>query len=448
MARPRLKAAAAVERLRESLWLIPGLMVAAAAGLAALLATKEAPAPNLPLRGLLLPVSAEAAVPVLQVVGASVITVTSVVFSLTVVALQITAGNYSPRALRSFLRDLGTQIVLGTFLATFVYSYLVLQNIQSASGRGGADWAPQLAFLAVPGFVSASLIAFVFFIHHVTQAVRVDFILDEVLDENLATVRTVHREQAGPENEEKARDVIPDGAVEVKSPKSGFVQSFGPQSLLRLLEERDLVVAFRPSVGDHVLEGAAVAWMWQRSGSAEGDETVADAVRDSVQIGRERSMDQDVAFGIRQLVDIAVRALSPGVNDPNTAVSTIHHLTVVYRELLTRRLGSRTVTDDDGVDRVMLPYATLREYLAIMVQQVGHYGRGDVMVVLRLLRALGELKSLAPPHHHEALDVSIDEVLHEAEQGLDVASDLQRARDAATDAKEQTFGFRDYTAAG
>lgn len=450
MAKPRLRAATAVERLRESLWLIPGLMVGGAGTLASLLVRSTAPAPEVPLQELLIPSSAQAALPVLQVVGASVITVTSVVFSLTVVALQITAGNYSPRALRTFLRDLGTQLVLGTFLATFAYSYIVLQNVTTLSRDAAAAWAPQVAFMVVPAFVLASLVALVFFIHHVTQAIRVDLILKEVTEEALGSIETVHPEEGNRSVTQHPRDLVPDNAVHVTSATTGFVQSFGLTELLQMLAEHDLVVAFRPTVGDHILEGATMAWVWERDADSVADVTsdVEQEVRDAVQIGRERSMDQDVAYGIRQLVDIAVRALSPGVNDPNTAVATVLHLTVVYRRLLARQLGPVVVTDDRDEARILVPYPSLSEYLTIMVQQVGHYARADLMVVLRLLRQLGELKSLTEKEDHPALDRAIDEIMEEAERGLDVATNLDLAREAARDAKEQTFCFRHYTAAG
>jgi uncharacterized membrane protein len=450
MARPTLKAMALLERLRESLWLIPGVMVVAAGGLASALVPIKGPAPDVPLRQLLLPAGAEAAVPVLQVVAASVITVTSVVFSLTVVALQITAGNYSPRALRTFLRDLGTQMVLGTFLATFTYAFLVLQNIRPLRGAGQAEWAPQVAFVAVPGFVLASLIALVFFIHHVTQAIRVDLILKEVLEESLDSIDTVHADRKGDTIDKHPRDLVPENAREITSTSTGFVQTFGFGSLLPVTREQDVVVAYRPSAGDHVLEGATLAWCWSRkNGSGNVGDELESAIREAVQVGRERSMDHDVAYGIRQLVDVAVRALSPGVNDPNTAVASIHHLTVLYKTLLERQLGPRIVRDEDAdTARIVVPYPTLSEYLTIMVQQVGHYGRGDLMVVLRLLRQLGELKSLADERDHAALDEAIADVVAEAERGIDVSSHLDLIREAATDAKELKFRFRHYTAAG
>lgn len=448
MAQPRLRASAAVERLRESLWLIPGTMVAGSVTLALLLVRAQDPARRVPLQELLLPATADTAVPVLQVVSASVITVTSVVFSLTVVALQMTAGNYSPRALRTFLRDLGTQIVLGTFLATFAYSYVVLQNVHSTFATRPEAWTPRLAFLMVPGFVLASLVALVFFIHHVTQAIRVDLILKEVMEENLDSIDTAHPLEGVEPVTENGLEAVPERARAVRSSATGFVQSFGLTELLETLEKLDLVVVFRPTVGDHVLQGGVLAWVWGDGGDEAVTDEVEDAIRGGVQIGRERSMNQDVAYGIRQLVDIAVRSMSAGVNDPNTAVAALFHLSTVYRKLLLRRLGPVVAADEGGDARVTIPYPSFEEYLAITVQQVGHYSRSDLMVLLRLLRELAELKSLAPPERHEAFDRAMDELVKEAEQGLDVAGNLAVVREAARDAKEQRLHGRHHTAAG
>lgn len=441
---------AAAERIRESLWFIPGLMVGGTVLLASFLVSISGPAPDFPLAKLLLPVTADAAATLLQVVAASVITVTSVVFSLTVVALQITAGNYSPRALRTFLRDLGTQLVLGTFLATFAYSYLVLQNVAPLPQGQGASWGPQSAFVAIPLFVLASLVALVFFIHHVTQAIRVDLILLEVTKETLESIDSAHPETGEEMARDAPRDLVPEHALEVRSGTSGFVQSFALEELAEFLRERDLLAAFRPAVGDHLLEGGVLAWVWKEDSSdpVQQEDEVSSAIQDAVHAGRERSMNQDVAYGIRQLVDIAVRALSPGVNDPNSAVAAILHLSETYRTLLERRLGPIVVNDSGGSARVMVPYPSLEEYLFIMCQQVGHYGREDSMVILRLLRELAELKSLAPNHHHDAIDNSIEIVLHEAEQGIDISHNLDVIRAAAEDARDQGFRFRHYTAAG
>lgn len=444
----RLRLAAGFEHLRESLWFIPGLMIAAALSFGAALANRTGPAPELRIVRFLLPATVEGARAVLQVVTASVITVTSVVFSLTLVALQITASNYSPRVLRTFLRDVGTQIVLGTFLATFTFCYIVLQNASTAPDGLEPAWGPQTAFLAVPLFVLSSMGALVFFIHHVTQSIRVDLILQEVLEESLETIDRVHPEMnhAVTESFDPTVDV-PAGAVAVTAASSGFVQTYGTKELVEALSEKDLVAAFVPTVGDHVLSGTVLAWVWSDD-SLPPDGIPFQAICDAVQLGDGRTMQQDVVFGLRQLVDVAVRALSPGVNDPNTAVTTIAHLAVAYGTLATRHVGTQIERDGDAVTRVLLSRPTFADYLHIACQQIGHYGSGDVMVMLRLMKMLGELKVVSCEDNRPAIDSAIARVLEEGRVGLALEADRTTLAAAAEQALEGVTMPRHRTAAG
>ncbi|MDQ4065382.1 MAG: DUF2254 domain-containing protein [Actinomycetota bacterium] len=446
MAKPRLRAGAIFERLRESLWFVPGLMVLGAGAVAAALAPRSGAAPDLPLIHFLLPSTVDGARAVLQVVAASVVTVTSVVFSLTVVALQITAGNYSPRVLRTFLRDMGTQFVLGTFLATFTFSFIVLQNTRPLSVKGEPSWAPEWGFIPIPLFVAGTIFALVFFIHHVTQAIRVDLILREVLDDTMRTIDRIHPVDESSREESFDPAAVPPEALTIRAPSSGFLQTVGPEELLDVLHDLQLKACLAPSVGDHVLEGTTLAWVW--GDDVTDDRRVEQAIRDAVQLGDERTMQQDVAFGVRQLVDIAVRALSPGVNDPNTAVTAIAHLEVAYGRLASRSLGVLEFRDPDGVARVFVPRPTFGEYLHITIQQIGHYGSADVMVLLRLIVMLANLKLVAIESHQEPIDKAIDRVVSEAESELRLEDDRSAVRESAKRAVERPSVVGHRTAAG
>ena len=443
----KLNVAATLERLRESLWLIPGIMVIGAATLAIVLTRHTGPAPSLPPLDYLLPSDIEGARAVLQVVAATVVTVTSVVFSLTVIALQITAGNYSPRILRTFLKDLGTQLVLGTFLATFAFTYLVLQNVQTLPVGVGPPWGPESAFLVVPILVAASLMALVFFIDHVTRSIRVDLMTQEVLKDLLVAIDKTHGGLPD-RSDMDIRELVSEEATPVTSSSSGFVQAIGAADLIDLLQQTNAEVIFRPTVGDHVLEGATVAWVWSVGEEAVIPHEVKQKVLEAVQVGAQRSLKQDVAFGIRQLVDIAVRSLSSGVNDPNTAVTIILHLAVAYRKLLECGTGPTVFADEAGRRRAAVPNPSFDEYLYITTQQISHYGKADLMIILRLLRTLGELRGLCGDLHRDVLVRHIAWVLREAELGLAAEGDRETARMAAKDAVDGSSEFRHYTAAG
>lgn len=448
MEKARLSVSALLDRLRGSLWFIPGAMVLGSLALGAGLAASSTPAPDIPGLDLLLPVTVEGARSVLQVVAGSVMTVASVVFSLTVVALQITAGNYSPRVLRTFLRNIGTQVVLGTFLATFTFSYIVLQNVSPTPGQPAPSWGPETAFLVVPVFVLGSLAALVFFIHHVTQAIRVEFILKEVLKETLNAIEKVHHpeDRAADGHFDFGREVPP-GAATVTAPGSGYIQAYGTKDLVEVLRKEGLVAAFAPSVGDHLLEGTVLAWVWTEESNAP-EAVPVQAVHDALKLGPERTMQQDVAFGIRQLVDVAVRALSPGVNDPNTAVATIAHLGVAYGRLAGREIGAWEECDAGNVCRIFVPRPTFGEYLHIACQQIAHYGNKDLMILLRLLQMLGDLKSVATESNQMPIDLAIARVVDEGQVGLELESDRTALRTASDRSFDGMTRPAHHTAAG
>jgi uncharacterized membrane protein len=446
----KLRLSALREAVRGSLWAVPAAMVVAAILVAAALVPLEPSLSNDGLFGIFIPASADGARATVQIVAGSVVTVTSVVFSLTVVALQISASNYSPRVLRSFLRDRGTQSVLGIFLATFAYSFVVLHNIRS-TGSSGATWAPQVALALLPVFAFASLGALVFFIHHVTQSIRVETILRDVLKETLETTRSVYGEQAGHSYVCKPlHELLPHDRVEVRGRRSGFIQTIDAEALLPLLEERDIHAALAPVVGDHLVAGTTLGWVWRRAGDGSRlvDDDLTEAFDNSVYFGTERTMQQDVAFGLRQLVDVAVRALSPGVNDPNTAVAVISHLGVVYGELAQQHLGHGVFSDEDGVERLMIPGLNLDEYLYIAVQQISHYARSDVMVLTRLLRMLADVKHLASSHNAPHVDPHIHRVAEEGHRSLALEGEVEALDLARRDALQGRWTMEHATRRG
>lgn len=427
----KLRLAAVADQLRGSLWFVPTLMVLGALGLAAFVVQTRA-APESPVVTALVPNSVAGARALLQVIAASVITVVSVVFSLTLVALQISATNYSPRVLRTFLRDRGTQVVLGTFLATFAYTVVVLEKVEAISGDD--HWTPQIAVALAPLLAGLGLAAFVYFIHHVTQSIRVETILRQVLDETLETIDRVGSAAERCERvDDRLSDIIPDDAIDVRAQRDGFVQSIAPERLVAMLEQRDLRGALRPTIGDHVLKDTVLGWVWGGDSAPRGrlEADVVEVFDDAVHFGPERTMQQDIAFGLRQLVDVAVRALSPGVNDPNTAATVVAYLGVAYTRLAKHNPGHAWWRDDDGEARLLLPSADLDAFLHIAVQQISHYGRGDPMVLQRLLRMLGDVKSTMDDRHHDVFEEHVRRVVEQAEHADSLDGDISDVREAA-----------------
>ena len=381
------------ERLRSSLWVLPTLAVLFALVLGT--ALSQVPTPEGTIRKFLFTGSAEGARSLLSTVAGAMITTIGVIFSLTVLALQMAAGQYSPRVMRNFLRDRGNQVVLAVFLATFAYSVAVLRVIrQSADGQ--QEIVPALAVSVGILLILASLGMLVYFIQHLTSTIRVEHILRDAERTTMGTIASVY----GPRSAERpgsAMPEVPDAALAVPALRTGYVQAASPEDVAGWARDHDLVVRFRPAIGEHVVDGAVLAWVWRRDGSPppEDAEPIARRLDRTLSIGFERTSQQDVAFGVRQIVDIAVRALSPGVNDPTTAVDAIGSLTGLLVELARRDLRDLIVTDGAGIVRVALPLPSLGRYVDLCCDQIRRYGAKDPAVLARLLRMLIDVARFA-----------------------------------------------------
>ncbi len=374
---------------------MPGVSVLTALLLAIAL-TRVAVEDSSPLAALLLGVGADGARGMLQVVAGAVITVTGLVFSLTVVALQLASSQFSPRLLRTFLRDLGNQVVLAIFLATFAYALTVLSTIRAAE-EGRPAFVPQVAVLVAFAFVLASVAALVYFIHHIAQQIRVDAMMREVHADTLEAIDRVHPDSFGGAEPERLPDP-PTRATVLAARRSGFVQAVSVAPITRWAEQDDLVVRFIPAVGDHVLADAPLAWCWAReAGQSRLDvDALTGQANAAVQIGFERTSRYDVRFGIRQLVDIAAKALSPGVNDPTTAVDTLGHLAALLTVLVRRRIVLQAGFDREGALRVVVPGPDFADYLDLACGQIRRYGSREPAVMAKLLWLLGEVGYAAP----------------------------------------------------
>lgn len=399
------------EHLRAALWALPAvsLLVAVAAGL---VLPGVRPVPGR-LGQFLTVGGADGARQLLSTIAASVITVAGVVFSITVVTLQLAATQYSPRVLRNFLRDRGTQLVFATFLATFTYSVVVLRAVPADSGAA----TPRLAVTVAVVLAIASVAALVFFIHHVAQSVRVESIMQGIERVTVDAIDAAFPEPEPPDGAEvPPLPEPPESAGTVTAAASGYLQAFQPQPLVRLAAEQGLVVRLRPHVGHHVVAGAPIAWLWPAAGSGEevAAERFEDDVNAAVEIGFERTLQQDVAFGLRQLVDIALRANSPSVNDPTTAVEALNHIAVVLVRLATRDLPAHRYHDEAGHLRLVVTRPSFPDYLDLACDQIRRYGAGDGAVAHRLFSMLGDVGA---------------RVHSEARRGA-VAEQIQRVLDA------------------
>lgn len=331
---------------------------------------------------------------VLSTISSSMITFTALVFSITIVVLQLTSSQFSPRVLRTFLRDRSTQVSLGVFVATFTYSLLVLRAVRSDEDA----FVPSLSVALAFAFVLVSLAVFVHYIHHIARAIQVSSIIASVAAETRATIDRMHPDGAA--HIGAARPDRPPTRTIASPHEPGVVLGYDDDGLIALARQARCALVLIPAVGDFVPEGAP---LFHVHGDADG-RLDDGAVAACVALGRERTMNQDVAFGFRQLVDIAERALSPAINDPTTAVQCLDHLHDFLRRLVVREFPTGCYLDPDGELRLAVPAARWDDYVSLAFDEVRQYGHSSVQVARRLRATVDDLLTIAPLERRRALE--------------------------------------------
>ena len=412
---PLPSASRVADVLRSAVWLVPAVCVAAAIGLAVVLIVVDAdlrPAGG----ALLFPGPPSGARSFLSAIVQAMISFTAVVFSITVVVLQLSSSQYSPRVLRRFLRDRLIQSSLGVFVATFAYAMVVLRAVQGGSGTGQATFVPRLAVTGAFALVLASVALFVAYIGHVVNMIRVATVIASIGADTRAVLAGRDGGQACDHDGGRACDHA--GAARprrgtVPSPRPGVLVSLNHRRLASLAAEHGCVLRLAVRIGDYLPEGGdlfQVQGGLDRRGPDGEDQDQDDEREWRTALGRhvafdtERTMEQDAAFGFRQLADIALQALSPAVNAPTTAAQVIDELHDLLRRLVTGPPPGGCYHDDDGELRLIVPQYDVDAYLRLAVEEIWHYGRGSPQIPGWLRRMLDDLHAVARPEYRPAVE--------------------------------------------
>ena len=376
------------ETLSASLWFVPALMTLVAVGLA--------------LGGIALDDTIrhgsewaygggpEGAREVLSAIASSMITVAGVAFSVTIVALTLASQQFGPRLLRNFMRDRGNQVVLGTFIATFTYSLMVLRTIRS----NGSEFVPQVSVTLAMVLALTSLAVLIYFIHHAAVTIQAPEVIAMVAEDLTQGIDRLFPEALGRPPTEGEHDLKPEFTGEfervaeaIPCRETGYLQSIENDRLMGLASENDLIFLLPCRPGDFIIEGND---LMQVKPSGRIDPELADQLCKCFILGDERTHIQDIEFSVHQLVEIAVRALSPGINDPITAMNCIDRLAAALCRLAQRSMPSPYRYDDDDRLRVIVARPVrFNEVVAGAFDMIRQYGRSSAPVTLRLLDAIG-----------------------------------------------------------
>lgn len=386
-----VKLAARLEKLRAGLWFVPTLFVTLAAALAAIMNRVERSVDTQGLGVLAYGGEAGSAQDLLSTIASSTLTLAGVVFSSTIVALVLASGQFSPRLLRTFLRDRGNQVSLGTFLATFIYALLVLRTVRVGTDSSEA-FVPGLSITVAIIASLASLGLFVYFVDHIAQSLRVVSVIESVAEETRAAIEANHPDGRLGEDDRPQVDAGPEAPPDVVicSTKAGVLVGIDLDDLVMLACTHDCRLQLIPRIGDWVPQGYPLVHVW---GGTDLDEV---ALRSHLRLAAERTMNQDVAFGFRQLVDIGEKALSSSLNDPTTAVQALDRIHDLLRRLANRPFPDGQHRDEGATVRLIHPVATWEDYVALGFDEIRQYGADSLQVHRRLQATIEDLLNVTP----------------------------------------------------
>lgn len=431
----RLRVKAAWERLSSTLWFVPALMTFSAIALA--IGTVRFDRAFITSGGwyFLYSGGPEGARSVLSTTAGSMITVAGIAFSTTMVALSFASAQLGPRLLGNFMKDRGNQIVLGTFIGTFVYCMLVLRTVNTTP-----PFVPHVGVTAGLGLALASLVVLIYFIHHVAQTLQADYVIALVGRELDHSIAHLYPGGMGHDAPEESRDAMKrreanlrdeDAAVACLD-TSGYVHGLDVDALMRLATKHDLLIRILSRPGRYVHDGTPVAEIRPKSRT---DAEVQREVGKAFMMGRTRTSNEDVEYALNQLVEVALRALSPGVNDPFTAITCIDRLSTGLLHLMRREFPSRYRVDDEGDLRVIAEAADFPGITDAAFHQIRQSGATIPAVMIHLLESLEVLLEHATTEEHRsALRRHVELVrragLREWSEPEDRRDLLERAEDA------------------
>lgn len=384
--------------LRASLWFVPGLMIAfsIAFALALIEVDSRVKAEWVAAYPRIFGLGADGSRGMLTAIASSMLTVATLAFSLTLNSITQASGQFTPRIFRNFMRDRANQFVLGYFVSVFAYCLLVLRTI-----RGGDEVKFVPSFSVIAGLLLAlgGVLVLIFFIHHIADSLQITKILDNITRETKKAIENFFPEKLGePAGREEKDDARRADSIKnwqkIPALEAGYVQSADPDALLEFAERHKIVIKMRRGIGHFVATGATLAEIAPDTETASRspafDEKKQKELNDLFLIDRHRTIEQDVGFGIRQIVDIALKALSPGINDTTTAISCIDNLGEILGEIARRKMPEKTRADGGRV-RVLAVAPGFDDYVETAFDQIRIAGKANHAIFERLLTTLAFL---------------------------------------------------------
>lgn len=424
------KLAPLIEKIQSSFWFVPSLMIVLSLSIAAAtiyldVAHSQAHASAV---SFLYATDVEAVRSLLGTMAAAMITVTSIAFSITIVTLTLASSQFGPRLMRNFMMDKGTQIVLGTFLSTFLFCIVIFCAL---SFKKPYAFEPGITIAVAIAMTCFSVCMLIYFIHNVSKSIQADVVIDDVyceLHQNInklfPTSSDIDDDKSKTQNATSlANEKNSTHKLTVQAHCSGYLQLVDKESLRNLASTSDCLIELHFSAGDFIVKNAVVATVYAEDAI---EETMAATIISHIIQGSCRTPVQDPEFAIHQLVEIALRALSPGINDPYTAITCIDKLSAVLCNLTDKEFPQHNIHDDDEALRLVCKALTFTAIATAAFDQIREQSENNIAVTMKILDSLHVLATQVKSTEQRDFVLSQTEMIKQ-QQAAQPMSDYDRS---------------------
>ena len=417
--------------LQSSYYFIPGLMGLGSVCLAYLtIHLDEIYGLQVSDFGFFLSNKADGARTILATIAGSMMGVAATTFSITMVAVTSAAGQYGPRLIGNFMRDRGNQVTLGTFTSTFIYCLLILRVARTGDAQGEenavAEFVPNISLLTAMGLTLMSVGVLLYFIHHVPETLNVGNITARVGRRLRKDIETLYPEELGAQDKDNDADLTEytlEDAIDIRAKAEGYIQTVNADALLRVAKKDNTVVKIEYRPGDFVTRGDVLLRVWPHEEWSEDSTKYQNAYA----MGQDRTAHQNILFLADELVEILARALSPGVNDPFTAINCINWFHSAMKVFMKGDMPSPYRRDDDGNLRVIAYPIDFERFASVICDQSRAYIASDRNTTLKMMTVLTELAAQSENKDAKAV----------------LTTHLEKLRDAALEAQSSSPDAKD-----
>lgn len=376
--------------------------------------------------------STDSARSILSTISGAMIGVAGTVFSVTLVALTLASSQFGPRLIKNFMYVKLNQVVLGSYVATYLYCLLVLNSIKDSDGY---IFIPAISILVAILVAIANIVLLIIFIHQIAVSIQADRVISDISDFIANQLETLFPEKMGEQKESAGKIDIATAIsayqkqISVKSPKSGYLQYISSEVLVDLVSKQDSLLRVHHRPGSYLVKGIEIAELLAHS---KWEQEKIEMLLNQFVIGKTKTPQQDLEYSIHQMVEIASRALSPGVNDPYTAITCIDNLTSTMAYLAQAKFPSEYRLDEEGNLRVIANALDFEGVLDAAFNQIRQFSAGSTAVIIRLMEALTTIQEFTKTEDHKkAVIKHAKMVLFLGEQTVKEKNDIEDLKERA-----------------